>query len=62
MKKLIFGLIVALAACSAPQPEPTAHDEPMIETAPVMASPVMILRCPTDEVIARDGIGGTGCR
>lgn len=62
MKKLIFGLFVALAACSAPQLEPVVLEEPMMEEASVMASPVMIPRCPTDEVIARDGIGGTGCR
>ncbi|WP_342075752.1 hypothetical protein [Yoonia sp. SS1-5] len=62
MKKLTLGLFFVLAACSAPQPEPVVLEEPMIEAAPVMAAPVMMPRCPTDQVIARDGIGGTGCR
>lgn len=62
MKTLIFGMFVGLAACSVPQSEPIAIEEPSLATSPALASPAIAPRCTTDEVIARDGIGGTGCR
>ena len=58
MKKLIIPLIIGLTACSAPLPETVALEEPAAVEAPILAVPP----CPTDENIAHDGIGGTGCR
>ena len=58
MKKLIITLIIGLTACSAPLPKPAALEEPAIVEAPALAVPP----CPTDEDIAHDGIGGTGCQ
>ena len=58
MKKLIITLFIGLAACSVPQQRPVALEEPAILDAPLLTVP----HCPTDENIAHDGIGGTGCR
>jgi len=62
MKKLIISLFIALAACSHSQTEQIVLEEPIFEASPVLPAPVVGPGCPTDEAIAHDGIGGTGCR
>lgn len=62
MKKLIIGLIVTLAACSAPPQHKVAIEETAMDPAPVIAAPDIAVHCPTEQIVAHDGIGGTGCR
>lgn len=61
MKRVMICLMLALGACSAPHQDRVLPEEPTLE-APVIAEPAMIVPCLPDDVAARDGIGGTGCK